>query len=208
MMVLAYSGWYMYCHYYPMLKNRRTTSNYAELINKEYRFGDINSTHLQAAQRNGIKPVANRNELRTNRLTKVKSCEKYIVDNLTHSVAYLTPASAELLEEIGARFQATLKEQGLEKHRVIVTSVLRTDDDVKRLREINGNASANSAHRYATTFDITYIRFDRQSLIGDCADTKQLANTLGKVLKQLRDEGRCYIKYEQNQRCFHITSRK
>ena len=77
----------------------------------------------------------------------------------------------------------------MEKHRIIVTSLLRTDDDVKRLRKVNGNAAANSAHQYATTFDITYVRYDRLSLFGKSATNKQLANILGKVLQQLRDDG-------------------
>lgn len=36
--------------------------------------------------------------------------------------------------------------KGLNPNQIIVTSVLRTADDVKRLRRRNGNASANSAH--------------------------------------------------------------
>ncbi len=185
----------------------KQTSNKEAVVNSEYRFGDVNKTHLQAAQKNGIKPVANRKQLNTKSLIKIESCDTYMVESLTHSVAYLTPASANLLEEIGNRFQKELKEQGLEKHRIIVTSVLRTGEDVKRLQKTNSNATTNSAHQYATTFDITYIRFDRQSIFGNSPETDLLANALGKVLKQLRDEGRCYIKYEQNQHCFHITSK-
>ena len=204
--VMTYGGWYMWCHYYPKLRDRYKKTNWAAIVKSEYRFGDINITHLQAAQKYGIKPVENREELLTDSLAKIESCDKYLVEPLTYSVPYLTPKSAELLAEIGTRFQAALKAQGLEKNRVIVTSVLRTEDDVKRLQKTNGNASAYSAHQYATTFDITYIRFDRMSTFGDFAETEQLANVLGSVLKQLRDEGRCYVKYEQNQRCFHITS--
>ena len=127
---------------------------------------------------------------------------------LTHSVPYLTPNAKELLDEIGSLFQKALKEKGIEKHRIIVTSILRTDEDVKQLRKVNGNASAVSAHQYATTFDITYIRYDRLSILGESASTRQLANILGDVLKQLRNEGRCYIKYEHKQHCFHITTRR
>lgn len=90
---------------------------------------------------------------------------------------------------------------------MIVTSVLRTRDDVRRLRKVNGNASANSAHQYATTFDITYARFERLSLKGEAANNMRLANILGNVLEQMRKENRCYVKYERRQRCFHITSR-
>lgn len=49
--------------------------------------------------------------------------------------------------------------KGLNPNQIIVTSVLRTADDVKRLRRRNGNASANSAHAFGTTFDVSYRRF-------------------------------------------------
>ena len=127
---------------------------------------------------------------------------------MTHSVPYLTEFSANLLKEIGTRFQQELKKQGIIKHRIIITSVLRTREDIGKLRKVNGNASGNSAHQYATTFDITYVRYDRQSIWGKSTKNEQLANILGKVLSELRNEGRCYIKYERKQRCFHITSRK
>ncbi len=41
-----------------------------------------------------------------------------------------------------------------------------------------------------------------------CVNKYIVPNILGKVLSELRNEGRCYIKYERKQRCFHITSRK
>ncbi len=200
-------GYYLYSHYYPRLRRLFIDEDKTVVVRSEYRFGDVNSKHLKVARKNGIKPVERRGQLPTKRLVRIVSCDEYMVEQLTHSVPYLTPASAKLLEEIGARFQAELKKQGLEKHRIIVTSVLRTEDDVKRLQKVNANASANSAHQYATTFDITYIRFDWQSAVGNSVGNGRLSNILGAVLKQLRDEGRCYIKYEQNQHCFHITSK-
>lgn len=205
---LTYIGWFAYCHYYPLLLSKKTGDTSADIVNSEFHFGDVNRTHLLSAKKYGINPVRNQDQLQTKSLKKIASCDRYVVDHLTHSVPYLTRSSAELLEKIGSQFQASLKKQGLEKHRIIVTSVLRTGDDVKRLGKVNGNASERSAHQYATTFDITYVRYDRLSLIGRSATNKQLANILGNVLKQMRDEGRCYVKYERKQRCFHITSRQ
>ena len=207
LLLVAYSAWYAYCHYSPMIRKKSTDSYSADIVNVEYRFSDINSTHLSAAQKFGISPAANREALQIKSLTKIERSDKYQVDNLTHSVPYLTTSASKLLEEIAIRFQDSLKRQGIEKHRIVVTSVLRTGDDVRRLRKVNGNASANSAHLYATTFDITYIRFDRLSLSGKSTNNRQLANVLGSVLNQLRNEGRCYVKYERKQHCFHITSR-
>lgn len=206
--VVAYGAWHVFCRYYPSVIRRLSGAVSAEIVDNEYRFGDVNSTHLTAAQKNGIKPVSSRDELKTDKLVKIESCDEYMVERLTHSVPYLTKSTAELLSDIGTRFQKELKEQGFEKHRIVVTSVLRTGEDAKRLRKVNGNASENSAHQYGTTFDITYVRYDRQSLFGKSASEKQLAKALGTVLKQLRNEGYCYVKYERKQRCFHITSRK
>ena len=34
-----------------------------------------------------------------------------------------------------------------------------------------------------------------------------LKNVLGEVLRDLRKQNKCYVKYEVKQRCFHITTR-
>ena len=101
-----------------------------------------------------------------------------------------------------------LKSQGIASHRIIVTSLLRTEEDIELLRESgNVNASKNSAHCYATTFDITYARYDKSISLGKSADTDTLTEILADVLKELKAQNKCYVKYEIRQRCFHITSR-
>jgi hypothetical protein len=71
----------------------------------------------------------------------------------------------------------------------------------------NSVAVKNSAHRYATTFDISYIRYEP---VGLCvrSDVGVLKSVLAGVLDDLREEKLCYVKYEKNQACFHITVRK
>jgi hypothetical protein len=83
---------------------------------------------------------------------------------------------------------------------------------VKRLQKSgNVNASSNSAHNYATTIDITYSRFDKieTRLLRryESVNTELLKSVLGEVLMELQKEGKCYVKYEKKQHCFHITSR-
>ena len=96
-------------------------------------------------------------------------------------------------------------------HQVIITSVLRTENDVKRLRRRNGNASANSAHCFGATFDVSWKRFkkvedkDGRPMQDVSADTLKLV--LSEVLRDLRQAEKCYIKYELKQGCFHITAR-
>ena len=169
-------------------------------------FNDLNNRHLSSAKKLGIKrPLKNRAEAEGIKggLVKIKSNAHYKVDNLTHSIPYLTGGAAELLDMIGKNFQDSLESKGLPSGRIIVTSVLRTQDDIKRLQKSgNPNSSSNSAHCYGTTFDITYIRYDKTFV---AAGT--LKKVLGEVLLDLKKRKKCYVKYEIKQRCFHITAR-
>ena len=106
--------------------------------------------------------------------------------------------------------EGTLLLKGLNPQRLIITSILRTEEDVRALRRGNVNASENSTHRYATTFDIAYARYDPMDKVKGCVDSYpgQLKMVLAEVLRDLRNEGLCYVKHERRQPCFHITSRK
>lgn len=187
--------------------------NIKGVISYKRSFGDLNDTHLGVAKKIGIRPLASRAEAEElgNKLVKIAPCERYAMDSLTHSVPYLIPQAGALLDTIGINFLDSLVCKGLNPHQIIVTSVLRTQDDVKRLRRRNGNASANSAHAYATTFDVSYRRFkkvedpDGRPMQDVGADTLKLV--LAEVLRDLRKADRCYIKYELKQGCFHITAR-
>ena len=131
-------------------------------INFKREFNDLNDEHLSAAKKIGVAAHEVENILEDDILEKLvplNDDEAYIVDKLTHSVPYLVPQAAELLSEIGRSFQDSLVAHHLPPHKIIVTSVLRTGKDVKKLGRRNINASKNSAHCYATTFDITYKRF-------------------------------------------------
>ena len=177
-------------------------------------FNDLNEAHLSAAQTVGIAPIENREEAEgmKGRLTHIRDNEHYSVDSLTHSIPYLVPGAAELLDNIGRSFLDSLESKGLNPNRVIVTSVLRTRHDVKRLRRSNVNATENSAHFYGTTFDISWKRFrkvedpDGRPMQDVGADTLKMV--LSEVLRDLKADRQCYVKYELKQGCFHITSRK
>lgn len=139
-------------------------------------------------------------------LVKVRSCREYYVDELTHSFPYLVPEAAELLGEIGRRFNDTLAARGGGNYRIKVTSVLRTPATVSRLRRINRNATDSSAHQFATTFDISYSRFICDSL-GVNRSFEDLKNLLGEILYDLREDERCFVVFERKQSCFHVTVR-
>ena len=177
-------------------------------------FGDLNQKQLNIAQTIGIAPIASREdaERMTDRLVLIEENERYAMDSLTHSIPYLIPGAAALLDTIGQNFLDSLASKGLNPNKIIVTSVLRTNNDVKRLRRRNTNASSRSTHMYGTTFDISWKRFEKvededgRPLQDVAPDTLKLV--LAEVLRDLRKTDCCYIKYEIRQACFHITTRR
>ncbi len=183
-------------------------------INALYRFKDVNDTQIVAAQQFGITPLSTRAGLDSiaPQLIKIESSHAFRVDSLTHSVPYLTPSASELLNTIATNFQIKLQQQGLAQYQFIVTSLLRTSDDVRKLRRVNRNAVKNSCHMYGTTFDIAYNCFEKIDSLPDFegadASYQVLVNTLGETLKELRDDNRCYVKFERGQPCYHITTRQ
>jgi len=178
-------------------------------------YKDLNAAHLKYAKANGIKAFKSNQEfinkigdlLSDDKLVEIKTCNYYVVDNLTHSHPYLVPDAAELLEDIGKRFQKKLNEHDLKKRYYQVTSLLRTGESQRRLSRSNVNATENSSHLYGTTFDITYAkvftkpRLQKNAEIADGPAIKLLSETIG----ELRREGRCLVVTEKKERCFHIT---
>ncbi len=183
-------------------------------LNANKIFRDDNDTHLSAVGEIGIEPLASREGIKSaSRELKLiggamRFGEPYVVDRLVHSTPFLVPEAAKLLHDIGAAFHDSLRNKHLPQYSVIVTSVLRTDADIKSLSRTNVNASKRSVHCYGTTFDITYTRFAKHDDEGRSARDVDLKAVLTEVLCDLRAQGRCYVKYEVKQACFHITTRK
>lgn len=175
-------------------------------------FPDSQQVQIVAANRWGVEPVINRSdaEQRKNELVYVQSSPYYHIDKMYRSIPYLVPRAAVLLNDIGRAYYDSLQIKGIPLHQFIITSVLRTKEDVNKLRHYNGNATENSCHLYGTTFDISYNRY----LTVQTADEPRRAVrndslkwVLCEVLNDFRKNGRCYIKYEVKQGCFHITVR-
>ena len=187
--------------------------NIRGVVSYKRSFPDLNDKHLEVAKTVGIRPLEDREEAESmkEKLTHITDNEFYVVDSLTHSIPYLVPRASALLDTIGSNFLDSLAAKGLNPNQVIVTSVLRTQSDVKRLRRRNGNASANSAPCFGATFDVRWKRFkkvedeDGRPLQDVGSDTLKLV--LSEVLRDLRQAEKCYIKYELKQGCFHITAR-
>ena len=176
-------------------------------------FPDTNDLQLTAAEKWGVMPVANRMdaEHRKHELVFIGSNPYYEVRPLSSSIPYLVPRAAILLQDIGRNFFDSLQVKQIPLHRIMVSSVLRTKEDVEKLRKHNRNATEKSCHLYGTTFDISYTKFltvsnpagrPRRAVRDD-----SLKYVLSEVLRDLRNNKRCYIKHEVKQSCFHITVR-
>lgn len=174
-------------------------------------FGDLQELHMSAAVLKGIGPLETRADtsLYIDKLVKIPAeLDIYKVDKLKHSMPYLVSDAASLLSDICLNFRDSLLSKKMPVYKPIVTSVLRTDDDVKGLARRNRNASENSVHRYGTTFDISWTRFEKVNESDSrTLDDGRLKAVLGQVLHDLRERDRCYVKHERKQACFHITVR-
>ena len=173
-------------------------------------FPDQQDVQILAANKYGVNPVLNREEAEHSKgkLVYVGSNPFFYVDKLNSSIPYLVPRASVLLQDIGRAYFDSLQIKGIPLHKIIVTSILRTKDDVAKLRTRNGNATENSCHLYGTTFDVCYNRY--KQIQTRQQPRRQVQNdtlkwVLSEVLRDMRDRNRCLVKYEVKQGCFHIT---
>ena len=176
-------------------------------------FPDSQQVQYASAQKWGVASVQNRKEAenRKRELVYVGSSPYYYIEKMNRSIPYLVPRAAVLLNDIGRAYFDSLQMKQVPLHKFIITSVLRTKDDVDKLRNYNKNATENSCHLYGTTFDICYNRY---KTVQDPAGPhrREVRNDtlkwiLSEVLNDMRLKNRCYVKYEVKQGCFHITVR-
>lgn len=167
---------------------------------------DSNPTHLIPAKAYGVVPVQNQADAegRKQELVYIGANPYYKVRKLQASIPYLVPRAAALLQDISRNFLDSLKVKHIPLQKLIVTSVLRSKEDVVKLSRHNKNVSPNSCHVFGTTFDISYTHY--QPLEAK-VDDDRYKKTLSEVLRDLREQGRCYVKYELHQACYHVTVR-
>lgn len=182
---------------------------YANRLPYSKLFADLNDAHINIAKKLGLSAIPEKREdvSKLRNLVKISDNEYYVVDELKYSMPYLTKGAARELDNIARAFSDSLESKGLLDYKLIVSSLLRTQEDVIRLRRSgNPNASDNSAHCYATTFDITYTRYFSEDESEAFMQPYELTKVLGEVLRDQKNAGRCLVKYERKEHCFHITS--
>lgn len=168
-------------------------------------FADMQAKHIKAAKKLGFQsaPLKGKNDVRrATGLVKVGSCRYFKVAEMKYGSPYLTQTANDRLHQISKEFCEECRANGLPIARLVVTSMLRTDDDVRELQKHNQNAVEDSPHRYGTTFDISWSHYQcsRRN-----ADGNEYLQILAEILRRQRKDGTIFVRYEKAQRCFHIT---
>jgi hypothetical protein len=197
---------------------------------------DANASQVALAQRMGIRAGDGYERLaEQGRLVRLPDSTRYwIVRELDFSVPYVTPDTEAMLAEMGRRFHAQLDSLGLPRFRMEITSVLRTPENQRALRRVNANAASGaSAHEFATTVDVAYRRFAppaQPELLGASHGTglemparllyetqmvqiaadrgTELQAVLGRVIHEMRREGKLQVMMENRQTVYHMTVAK
>lgn len=169
-------------------------------------FADKNDVHMPHAVANGIDRLTDIRSYwqNTQGLEAVVSCKDFYIDRLTHSRPVLVPQAKAMLHEIGRRFCDTLRVRGGGNYRIKVTSLTRTEEDVRRLKRVNVNSISESTHFFGTTVDISHADFVRDPG-GEPRTVDNLKGILSEVLYAMREEGKCCVLFERRQQCFHVT---
>ncbi len=177
------------------------------------KLNDKNDMHLLHASRNGVQPFASNEDFENripdlvemNRLVLLESNEHFKIKKLTHSHPYLTPDAAEMVNEIARRFNLKIQEYKVDDYRIMLTSLLRTEETQTKLSQRNRNATkSQSAHLYGTTIDISYKDF--YNVKKDTVEQNwEAIQALTKVLVEMRKECKIVGVRERKQSCFHLT---
>lgn len=174
----------------------------------------LNEDHVTLAKKWGIdKPISSSSTFLENieensydnDLLKISDCNYYIVSRLSHSLPYQKDFVLDFLNELGERFDDKLREQGLIQYRFVITSLLRSLADQRKLQKLNVNATPNTtSHYFGNALDISQTRFvtikSRESIYN-----YRLRNILARTILELQAEGKCFVVMERREKCFHIT---
>lgn len=187
---------------------------------------DVNEVQISRARRLGVSPTLDlHREIAAGRLVELSdSTEYWTLRNMDYSVPYVTPATQQLLVEIGQRFHHKLDSLGIPRFRMVITSALRTPEKQAMLRRVNSNASrVESAHEFGTTVDVSYRRFAApvgaalvddvmvqtavDSVLVKAATNRgaELQAILGRVILEMREEGKLLVRMERRQPVYHMT---
>jgi hypothetical protein len=167
--------------------------------------------YIGSSSSSGIKKCKDEKEIQERvvqgKLIEIENGNGFIVKEMSHSYPYLTKDGQNLLVEIGIRFREKISGTRLKGSRFTITSMTRTTDKLRNLREVNSNTSLNSPHLYGNAFDISILRFSTRKLFLTYCDKKYLKEALAEVIWQVKEEKKCWATYEVKQNCYHVVAR-
>ena len=136
-------------------------------------FPDVQDVHYPAARRHGVRPVRNREEAERHKqeLVYVGANPYYKMDEaMSRSIPYLVPRASLLLHDIGRRFLDSLAIKGVPLHTIIVTSVLRTEEDVANVAFKFGPVSLKLHERDVNDAAMTTTEEGDGHYVNRCSD--------------------------------------
>ncbi len=166
-------------------------------------FPDGISVHERAYRKEGIKKQKSFKQLEIlyiiGILSKIQSNEYYLVDDMQDSRPYVLHKVVIFLDDLSIRYKEALEKRKINYFPFTVTSGTRSVESVRELQKKNKIAIENSPHLHGKTIDISYRRFGQDP---NCK------SVFIEVLKELRDEKKCYVKFEKfEQGALHLTVR-
>ena len=192
--------------------------------------------HLDRAEALGVPRVTAARQIDSlaadGALVPLSDTEHYVVRALEHSAPFGTPDLQRLLDEIGRRFQAALRERGLPPYRFVVSSLLRTPTLQEELRGANRNAATSaSSHEYGVSADLVIWRYAHapdslevlalppgtahpeayRALFDEALSAygyrywDHLFGLMARILTDLQEQGDAVVLLEAEQPVFHIT---
>lgn len=135
--------------------------------------------------------------LRKGVLVELRDNDRYIIGQLEDSRPYVLPVVVDFLERLSQAYAQELTARKLSYRPFEIISATRSIYSAGELTKKNTLARRWSHHLYGKTIDISYKRFGRYEQEKIC---------LIEALSKLRQQGRCYVKYEIDG-ALHLTVR-
>jgi hypothetical protein len=128
-------------------------------------------------------------------LIQLETNSFYTIKKAHHSRPYVLATAQLFIQDLSKKYSKKCSSDSLKYIPFTISSVTRSHESVQKLMNNNNNAIKNSAHLKGKTFDVSYRAFNKN---------KKQSKAFIEALKELREQNRCYVKFERNG-CLHIT---
>lgn len=166
--------------------------------------------YLAISSTQGIEPQENHHDFerlaKIGALIPIETNPLFLLDSLRFSYPYLVPYAERFLMEVASAFHDSVQHSPLEKHKIVVTSLIRTRETVSRLVKRNRSATEQSPHLNGNSIDFSFKRFGASKELNE-EELIFLQETLSGILWNRRERGDCWVTYEPRQACLHVVVR-